>query len=227
MFRRKDHLYVLQLWPLTVLCLFLCRWRAAPHPTFAGVWRWEPTCSAEGRKRSIGPPQHGPACRPARRRLGLDDRGWLLPGHYLHQGRDEVKGLLLGSSLLWCYLFSSFTSKIFLKSRKNRKKPLLCTNVVWTFGVRWLPQLLLGRFVVGWRGEPAPCEGGHWAVLSRDRRSREGEAEAATSWPGSVAQTQCFLLHVYISFKVKLPGVGVWGAWNKCHKRGMWTLTWW
>lgn len=37
----------------------------------------------------------GPAHPPSRWRLGVDDRCWLLPCHYLYQGRDEVKGLLL------------------------------------------------------------------------------------------------------------------------------------
>lgn len=35
----------------------------------------------------------------------MDDRRWLLPCHYLHQGRDKVKALLLALlTCLWHYL---------------------------------------------------------------------------------------------------------------------------
>lgn len=48
-------------------------------------------------------------------------------------------------------------SKILLKNRKNRNRLLPCINIMYTSGVRWLPQLPSGDFDVDWRQQTLLC----------------------------------------------------------------------
>jgi len=70
--------------------------RAAPAYARRAGWS-RPLPLRQGGGRDRPGLRHGlaPAHRPSRRRLGVDDRCWMLPCHYLYQGCDEVRGLLL------------------------------------------------------------------------------------------------------------------------------------
>lgn len=81
--------------------------RAAPGAGHEGRGRAPPLRRGAEPRHGLAPP--GPARRPSRRRLGLDDCCWLLPRHHLHQGRDEVQALLLVLlASLWHWLFFFF-----------------------------------------------------------------------------------------------------------------------